>query len=156
MCHYAIFYPLLINQTQQNQQNSMLINLSNHPSTKWSDKQKNIALEKYGEVLDLSFPAIAPDATIEKVLEMAEEFSNECRKIFEQTGEEPNADSNAVHIMGEMTFTHNLVRYLSHNGINAIASTTVREVTEKADGEKISVFRFVQFRPYRSKWEIPY
>lgn len=54
----------------------------------------------------------------------------------------------AVHIMGEMTFTFRLVSKLKQKGIRCIASTTERDVREDAKGNKISTFRFVQFREY--------
>jgi hypothetical protein len=56
-------------------------------------------------------------------------------------------DPQAVHLMGEMTFTFRLVTMLQAAGIPCIASTTHRTVEER-DGKKIVQFEFVQFRPY--------
>jgi len=135
----------------------MLINLSNHPSTNWGEKQKQTALAQYKEIVDLPFPQIAPEATIEDVLKLAEEYAEKAKKMLGYTDVKTfDTESNAVHIMGEMTFTHNVVRFLGHNVIPCLASTTKRTVKEEANGQKTSVFEFVQFRAYRSKWEIPY
>jgi hypothetical protein len=134
----------------------MLINLSNHPSAKWGEKQKQEAIKQYQEIVDMPFPEIAPEAGIEEVLKRAEEYT---KKIIGKLGytniKTFDTNTNAVHIMGEMTFTHNVVRFLGHNAITCLASTTKRTVNEEANGQKTSVFEFVQFRPYRSEWEIP-
>ena len=53
----------------------MLINLSNHPSSNWGEKQKQSAIAQYNEIVDIPFPQIAPAATIEDVLELAEEYA---------------------------------------------------------------------------------
>lgn len=118
----------------------MLINLSNHPSTKWTPQQKEIALKNYESILDLPFPHIDPSLTLDQVRLLAEEYYLKIRKEAAQT----NA---TVHVMGEMTFTHQLLLLLKENGIPAVASTTNRIVTEK-DNKKIVQFEFVQFRPY--------
>lgn len=134
----------------------MLINLSNHPSSNWGEKQKQAAIAQYNEIVDIPFPQIAPEATIEDVLKLAEHYAEKAKKLLGYT-DVKNFDTktNAVHIMGEMTFTHNVVRFLGHNAIPCVASTTKRTVKEEANGQKTSVFEFVQFRPYRSEWEIP-
>ena len=135
----------------------MLINLSNHPSENWSEKQKQAALVQYKEIVDLPFPQIAPEATIEDVLELAKKYAEKAKGILGYTDVKTfDTETNAVHIMGEMTFTHNVVRFLDENVIPCVASTTKRTVKEEAKGQKTSVFEFVQFRAYRSKWEVPY
>lgn len=53
-----------------------------------------------------------------------------------------------VHVMGEMTFTHNLVNALKERGLTCLASTTERNTIMTPDGKKISEFKFVQFREY--------
>lgn len=63
----------------------MLINLSNHPSTKWGKKQKQAAIAQYNEILDLPFPQIEPEATIEYVLELAEKFSAKAKELLNYT-----------------------------------------------------------------------
>ena len=116
----------------------MLLNLSNHPSERWSEKQKNVAVEQYGTIIDLPFPNIPPEATSNEVLQLAESYEAEIRK----------AAPTAVHLMGEMTFTHALVQKLKAAGIPCVASTSQRLSEELPDGTKQVRFQFVQFRAY--------
>ena len=115
----------------------MLLNLSNHPSQKWTTKQKETASQSYGTIEDLPFPQIPPEATSDDVHLLVEKYYVKIRQL----------DPKAVHLMGEMTFTYALVRQLKAIGIPCIASTTHRTVEEK-DGKKIVLFDFIQFREY--------
>ena len=117
----------------------MFINLTNHPSDKWSAEQRDAAKE-YGEIVDIPFPDISPETGEDAIKDLAEQY---VEKILSYT------DNNAiaVHVMGEMTFVHALVTRLKENGIRCVASTTERMVKEE-DGKKISEFKFVQFREY--------
>lgn len=115
----------------------MLLNISNHPSSRWTDEQKKTAEIQFDTIEDLAFPNIAPEATTREVQQLADEFME---KINQQS-------PTAVHLMGEMTFTYALVSKLKKAGIKCIASTTNRIVEEK-DGKKIVQFQFVQFREY--------
>jgi hypothetical protein len=130
----------------------MLINLSNHPSSAWSAEQIKLANEQFDSITDLAFPQISPDADIDAVLALAEEYTYTCSKLLM----DENKDRSAVHIMGEMTFTYNVVHYLSCKCIDTVASTTERIATVDALGQKISTFKFVQFRPYHSINELPF
>lgn len=117
----------------------MFINLTNHPSEKWSEEQMKAAHD-YGEVVDMSFPIIEPNFTREDVLYLV--------KVFVEIIEGIKDDNTVVHVMGEMTFTHNLVNALKEMGIICLASTTERNTIMMPDGKKISEFKFVQFREY--------
>lgn len=114
----------------------MLLNLSNHPFSSWSAEQIEAA-HSYGRIVDMPFPNIDPKASADLVLILAERFLVEIRKI----------DPNAIHVMGEMTFTFALVRLLQKVGYLCLAATSERMVSEY-DGKKIITFQFVQFRPY--------
>ena len=48
----------------------MFINFSNHASTRWGVPQKQAA-KKYGEIVDVQFPNVNPEATSEEVHELA-------------------------------------------------------------------------------------
>jgi hypothetical protein len=120
----------------------MLLNLSNHPSPSWPEAQRRAAIEQYGEVRDFPFPQIPPQADADGVRRLVEDCEARIRKIA--TGR-PDL---AVHIMGELTFTHMLVNRLQAVGIPCVASTTERIVTEEANGKKVSQFNFVRFRNY--------
>lgn len=117
----------------------MFINLSNHPSSGWSEEQLKAA-RAFGEVVDMPFPQVEPAATAEEVHNLAEELVAailECGEPADLT----------VHIMGEMTLCYAVISRLQDCGICCVASTTERFVTE-VDGKKVSEFHFVQFREY--------
>lgn len=117
----------------------MFINLSNHPSDKWSEEQINAA-RSYGEIVDMAFPVIEPILTKEDVLRLV--------KIYTEMIMDNRDGKTVVHVMGEMTFTYNLVNALKELGITCLASTTERNTVMTPDGKKISEFKFVQFREY--------
>lgn len=117
----------------------MFINLTNHPSDKWSKDQLEAA-RKYGEVVDLSFPIIEPTYSKDDIMLLVKECAEAIMGIKE--------GDTFVHIMGEMTFTYNLVNALKDAGITCLASTTERNTIITPDGKKISEFKFVQFREY--------
>ena len=113
----------------------MFLNLSNHPSANWSEKQLAAA---GGQVVDMPFPQVAPDGDEAYIEQLAAEYYN---KILEMQ------DVTTVHIMGEMNFCFTLIGKLKSNGIKCVASTTKREIVEEND-IKISKFKFVRFREY--------
>jgi hypothetical protein len=121
----------------------MLINCSNHPVLSWDEKQK-AAAKKYGPLYDLPFPAIDPDADIDSVALLAEQYDVKIRRLLASE----NAGDFAVHIMGELTFCFALVARLQKAGIICLASTTRRETIENGNGSKTSRFEFVRFREY--------
>ncbi len=122
----------------------MFINLTNHSSGKWNDKQKLTAEKLYGTIVDMSFPYIDPTATSLQIEKLAKKLFQKILESFHPA----NNETNAVHIQGEFTFVVYLVSLLLDAGIECVASTTKREVEEK-DGRKIASFNFVQFRKYR-------
>lgn len=116
----------------------MLINLSNHPLSEWSEAQINQAKLVYKNIVDETFPTIDPDADVDLIVRIAKE------KLSEIVSRNPDA----IHIMGEHTFTFCFVRLAQKIGLKCIASTTVRDIRINDDGEKIRMFRFKQFREY--------
>lgn len=118
----------------------MLINLTNHPSVRWSDKQK-AAAEEYGEVVDMSFPQVEASADEQFVKSLAKEYLEKIKKIVDD-------NPVVVHVMGEMTFTYSLVSLLKSEGIVCVASTSERIVNEFENGKKEVVFQFNRFRRY--------
>ncbi|RCK71572.1 MAG: hypothetical protein IGBAC_0118 [Ignavibacteriae bacterium] len=121
----------------------MLINLSNHPKDKWSEKQIITAIRKYKSVYDIQFPNISPKASSKQVRLKTKKYLEKILKLIKNS----NDKYNAVHIMGEFTFVFNLVNLLKKNNISVVASTTERIIEEK-DGKKIVTFNFVRFREY--------
>jgi hypothetical protein len=118
----------------------MLINLSNHPSRYWDDRQIEAA-RCYGEMVDIPFPIVASDANSQEL----QTLTQDCVQKILSLGE---INSITVHIMGEMTFTFMVVTKLKELGIRCVASTTERKVTYDSDGVKQTEFQFVMFREY--------
>lgn len=122
----------------------MLINLSNHPSKNWSNEQLDISMQTFGEIIDIQFPVIDPAFSENDIVLLAEEYSH---RLFE-TISKSNDKINAVHLMGEFSFTYRLTNILKEKGIKVICSTTQRNTIIDKDGKKISEFKFVRFREY--------
>ena len=134
---------LLYGREQGNNENGtpkLFINLTNHPSAHWSEKQLEAARE-FGEIIDIPFPDILPECTAEDIQAQADEYAGKIETKFRET-------DVTVHVMGEMTFTFALVSRLKDIGIRCVASTTERIVTKNDDGTKLSEFSFVKFREY--------
>lgn len=123
-----------------NNNNTIFINLSNHPSAGWSSEQKEAAAP-LGEIADLPFPAIDSRLSADEVALLAHDYVNKAEAL---------ADGRlyCVHVMGEMCFTHCFVSLMKAKGIACFASTTERMVNDKGNGVKEMVFRFVRFRQY--------
>ena len=115
----------------------MLINLSNHPSKDWSEFQKKTAIEVYQTIFDMDFPFVLPEISETQITELAQNYVKQIIKLKPM----------AVHVMGEMNFTHKCVTILKAYDIKCIASTTIRNSIEK-ENIKTSHFEFVQFREY--------
>jgi len=94
----------------------------------------------YGEIVDMKFPEVEPEASEEEIDSLVEEYAS---KIEQRT---VTADVT-VHVMGEMTFVYQLVNRLKGMGIRCVASTTVRDAVQEGD-TKTSTFHFCKFREY--------
>ncbi len=122
----------------------MLLNLSNHPSVFWDAKQLKAANENFGQIADLPFPEISPEADSASIEALARHY---CKKALDLL--RPSSDAhNAVHLMGEMTFSYCLTGLLQQSGVRCVASTTVRKVFNGQNGQKTVSFEFRQFRDY--------
>ena len=119
----------------------MFINLTNHPSSGWSEEQLKAAHQYCDHIMDMKFPDIKPEYSTEKVRKFADVMVD----IITTTCK---SEKPVVHIMGEMTYTYHVVSLLKEQGITCVASTTERLVKMMPDGKKISEFKFVQFRKY--------
>jgi len=120
----------------------MLINLSNHPSTQWTDEQLS-AGHQYGNILDIDFPVVDPAGDAEYIKQLARECAESVKSILQGSYD----SENAVHVMGEPTLVYHIVILLKQQGITCLASTTSRESVEDK-GIKTSKFSFAQFRNY--------
>ncbi len=114
----------------------MFINFTNHPSSNWGEKQKNAA-QVYGEIKDILFPEISPQASEEEIEELAEQYVEDIVK------ENPSA----VLCQGEYTFVYQVVQKLKEKNIIVLAACSKRNVVE-VDNKRIVEFQFEQFRKY--------
>lgn len=102
-----------------------------------------MARERWGQVIDLSFPALSPMLTTAEVMVIAEEYKGRCMDMLRSSTDEVSA----VHLMGEMVFCFRLVQLLKDVGVMVVASTAERDVRYTND-VKSSIFNFVTFREY--------
>lgn len=129
----------------------MFINLSNHPSDRWSEEQRKAALElsrQLGDhigqapsISDIPFPNINPHADKAAIEQIADQY-------FGQICSYATPTTTAVHVMGEMTCTFAIIRRLLAHGYTCVAATSERNTVENPDGTKLTTFNFAQFRPY--------
>lgn len=134
---------LLYGRKQENKENGTpkrFINLSNHPSDLWEEKQLKAA-KQYGEIIDMPFPQVGPKTSHEDILALADE----CVHTLEEKAHDTDI---TVHVMGEMTLTYAIVSRLKEMGIRCVASTTERNTAVDDSGVKTSVFAFRMFREY--------
>lgn len=116
----------------------MLLNLSNHPSSSWPEKQMQQAKAQYGHVVDMPFPQIDPTLDEAGLADLTGQYATNVMEM----------KPKAVHLMGELTFCFALVQLLQFHGITCLASTTHRTTEDLPDGTKVSKFEFVRFRQY--------
>lgn len=119
----------------------VFINLSNHKSADWDQKQITEA-NKYGEIIDIDFPAVDPMADEQIIKELVEKYYDLVVSKAE------NHNELTVHLMGEMTFTFGLVKKLQAHGVTCVASTSIRTVLDLGNGMKNVYFKFERFRRY--------
>ena len=116
----------------------MFINLTNHPSDKWSESQRKAA-EEYGEIVDIGFPDIDSKMSSEEVKRFAMDY---VKKIMEKK-------PKCVLCQGEFTFSYQVIKELKARGIKTVAACSERHTSEMVAGDvtsRGSVCEFVQFR----------
>ena len=130
--------------------NYIFINLSNHPTDKWSEAQKAAVINKYQpkQIIDIAFPPINPEWNLDRVRTLVHAYREEIINHLQDKD-----DYIILHIMGEMCFTHALVNMMSAYKVNCICSTTKRVVTTKYDDNGVEIgketqFEFCKFRDY--------
>ena len=120
----------------------VFLNITNHPSDKWSKEQLEASKELGEKVRDYQFPNIASDIS-------DEELNSLVNKVVDAV---MNEKTDAVLVQGEMVFTYRLVKKLSKNNIRCYAAITERVAEEKTneDGSttKVAIFKFRGFREY--------
>jgi hypothetical protein len=126
----------------------MLLNFSNHPSSKWSEKQRQTAIEQYGRIQDMAFPNVPPSASSDDIKKLAYEYIKQIRALANPQYSGEKNQPFAIHIMGEMTLIYRIISFLKRSKITCLASTSERNTVENEDGSKTIQFEFIQFREY--------
>lgn len=123
----------------------MLLNLSNHKFQSWQQIQKDAAESEFGIIKDMDFPQVPPPDSTADIIELANDYAERIVSLFKkvQTGNK----TNAVHVMGELTFCYQLINILKEKGIRCVASTTKR-ISVQNDTQRLSEFVFTRFRDY--------
>jgi hypothetical protein len=119
----------------------MLINLSNHLSDNWSDKQLKSAERKFKAIVDIPFPQISPSANYSQIKKKANSYLKKIIALIKCSDDK----YNAVHLMGEFSFVIYLYELLKKKKITVVISTTDR-ITEEKEGRQIVTFNFIKFR----------
>ncbi len=120
----------------------MLINLSNHPSALWSDKQL-IAAHAFGDIIDLKFPSVDPNKGSKYIDRLACEYFKRIEALIADVGV---SQTIYVHLMGEFSFCFTLFQLLKKHEIRCVVSTSNRVSYTDESNQKISEFNFVRFR----------
>jgi hypothetical protein len=127
----------------------VFINLTNHPLREWKTDQISAAYLllgdiKYQRIEDFTFPNINPYWSKKEIFE---EVCNTVKKLENLYKEE---DLVIIHIMGEMTFVHQFVSFVSFTKPRwrLVASTTEKIPYTNDTGKKRFRFNFCRFRSY--------
>lgn len=131
----------------------ILINISNHPSSKWSEKQK----EGWDEIIDIPFPNVPPQNDTAQVVNSVLDFVGKevTPTVLGLQSKYAGEDYDySFFIAGEQTFTLYLIMSIKNycGFVNLAIPTTERKVVEKQEGDKTlkeSVFEFVRWREIR-------
>jgi len=116
------------------------LNITNHPSNKWSGEQTAAALGMAREIAEFGFPNIDPHATAEEVM---------ARAVNTAIGISNSYHSAVVLIQGESNFAFALASILRrHYKYRVYAATSERIAVTNEDGTITKSFKFVQFREY--------
>ncbi len=116
--------------------NPIFINLSNHPSKRWSKKQRKAA-EQYGKIVDIPFPNVPATATEEEIRLLCE---STVQRVLEY-------QPSAVMCQGEFTLAFQLINRLLDEKIIVVAACSERKVKETGN-KKESYFLFSKFRRF--------
>lgn len=140
-----------------------LINISNHPSSGWSEKQK----EGWDCIIDMQFPMINPRASEEEISLLARDFfKNIVHNLYVdyRKGKSGKPDSfpekNKIileklfssvtfHVAGEWSFFYALISMVNKYHGKCVVACTERVVEEKVvngQTQKSVIFEFVQWR----------
>jgi len=123
----------------KSKQQSILVNLSNHPSKGWNDQQKF----GFEQIIDIPFPEIQIDSNFDSIADSMYDTvrSNGC-----------NPSNSTIMVQGQHPATFSIVACLINSGWTVLAAHTPRVVTDNPDGSKTSVFKFNGYQKYHSRY----
>ena len=116
----------------------ILINHTNHPSSKWSEAQK----AGFEKIIDVPFPNIDPNWTMKEVENLVSITLN----VFKQLQDEYGVVG--ICIQGEFSYCYDLFKELLDNYYyftEILIPTTERRVIEDGDTKTVT-FEFVKWR----------
>jgi len=124
----------------------ILVNCSNHPSSKWTDEQK----EGWDVIVDIPFPNVSPywDTLDRAYLDTLDDLRKKIIIAFEDVRKTGEDVEEYLMLQGEFSLCYFLFREIT--GVRFVVPTTERISTEETlpDGSlrKTQVFRFVRWR----------
>ena len=123
----------------------LFINVSNHPSSTWSESQRNAA-QKFGEIIDVTFPAVDPNCDERQINELSESGVNSIDLLMHYHKVDEN--STTISVVGEFSLTVNLVNMLHriYPNMRIVVATSERNTILNPDGTKTIKFEFCKFR----------
>ena len=133
----------------------VFLNISNHPSSGWSESQKksaqelasdNLEVEGYRnpsaiQIVDVSFPDITLESTDDVLMEI---ISPILQKIYWNEWEVGGA-----LVQGEFVAVFDFVHILSR--FFSCYSALSKRIVEEKDGKRTYTFQFLGYREYNSK-----
>lgn len=123
----------------RSKQQSILINLSNHPSKGWNDQQK-FGFEK---IIDIPFPEIQIDSNFDMVADSMYDRirSNGC-----------NPSNSTIMVQGQHPATFSIVACFINAGWTVLSAFTERICTDNPDGTRTYAFQFGGYQRYWSRY----
>jgi len=122
----------------------MFINVSNHPSTRWSEEQFKAAHAISDTIVDIPFPNVPANET--HVTGIAHGIIDSVYSVLK--GELPK--DTTVMVSGELSVSFYAIQSLLRRGFKVVVACSERISQEQVqpDGstKKVAVFKFVQFR----------
>ena len=123
---------------------AVFVNVSNHPSDKWDEKQLSAA----GNVLNVVFPNVPPEATEEEIEALATKVVEDVVSRLAAAGALTNEEKRVL-VQGEFSLCNEIWKKLGAMGFQPVVATSERQSVDLGDGKKTTVFKFVQFRRIR-------
>jgi hypothetical protein len=124
----------------------VLINISNHPSQEWEEKQR----EGWDKIIDIAFPSVDPNLSMGEVWELAEQIISEVgERTWEIDVELKHQEPIYIICEGEYSFTLALTEAIRLTGWFVIFAFPTSRRIVLADGRHLFEFegwRFIHLR----------